>query len=86
MHTVNNARKDTGPEGLLEEYGDLLLEMEGTLESFEVLYTDIGCAIDDIQEEMERLQEHLDICVAALRSYHRKSSRKFPSKPPEDSL
>ena len=59
------------PEELLEEFGDLFQEMEGTLQSFEILYADIRFAMDDIYDEMERLEEYLDGCAAALRAYSR---------------
>ncbi len=81
MHTINNTRLlDKAPEELLEEYGDLFLEMEGTLESFEILHADIGYAMDDIRDEMERLQEYLDSCAALLRAYRRQTT----AGPPEN--
>ena len=82
MNTVKDTQGNTEPEGLLEEYGDLFLEMEGTLESFEILYTDIGFAMDDIRDEMERLQEYLDSCSAALRAYRRRNNRKALHRTP----
>ena len=67
---------------VLEQYGDLFLEMEGSLESFETLYTDIGYAMDDIRDEMERLQEYLDKCAVALRSCRRQCNRSTARKLP----
>ena len=65
---------------VLEQYGDLFLEMEGSLESFETLYTDIGYAMDDIRDEMERLQEYLDKCAVALRACRRQCNRSTTRK------
>ncbi len=81
MHTVKDTQWDRTLEELLEEYGDLLLEMEGTLESFEILYADIGFAMDDIRDEMERLGEYLNNCAKALQAYRRRNIRKDHLKP-----
>ncbi len=81
MHTVKDTQWDRTLEELLEEYGDLLLEMEGTLESFEILYADIGFAMDDIRDERERLREYLNNCAKALQAYRRGNIRKDHLKP-----
>lgn len=56
---------------LLNEYADILDELEGALESFEVLYADIGYVMDDIRDELEKLQEHLKKSSSILRRYHK---------------
>lgn len=71
MDRERSTQKNMEPEELLEEFGDLFQEMEGTLQSFEILYADIRFAMDDIYDEMERLEEYLDGCAAALRAYSR---------------
>ncbi len=81
MHTAKDTQWDKAQEELLEEYGDLLLEMEGTLESFEILYADIGFAMDDIRDEMDRLGEYLNNCAKALQAYRRRNIRKDHLKP-----
>ena len=81
MHTVKDTQWDRTQEELLEEYGDLLLEMEGTLESFEILYADIGFAMDDIRDEMERLGEYLNKCASTLRAYRRQNIPRKRQKP-----
>lgn len=81
MHTAKDIQWDRAQEELLEEYGDLLLEMEGTLESFEILYADIGFAMDDIRDEMERLEEYLNNCASTLQAYRRRNLRKEHQKP-----
>ena len=80
MHTVKDTQWGRTQEKLLEEYGDLLLEMEGTLESFEILYADIGFAMDDIRDEMERLEEYLNNCASTLQAYRRWNIRKERQK------
>ena len=80
MHTVKDTQWDRTQEELLEEYGDILLEMEGTLESFEILYADIGFAMDDIRDEMERLEEYLNNCASTLQAYRRRNIRKDRQK------
>ncbi len=69
MRIAKSTQQGTTPEDLLESCGDLLLEMEGAMECFEILYTDIGNAMDDIRDEMEGLREHLAACHAALQAY-----------------
>ena len=81
MHTTKDTQWDRAQEELLEEYRDLLLEMEGTLESFEILYADIGFAMDDIRDEMERLEEYLNNCASTLQAYRRRNIRKDCQKP-----
>lgn len=51
---------------LLEEYADIRDELEDTMQSFEILASDIGLAMDDIRDELETLQEHLDRCSNRL--------------------
>ncbi len=86
MHAINDTRLlGKAPEELLEGYGDLFLEMEGTLESFESLHADIGCAMDDIRDEMERIQEYLDSCAALLRAYRRQTTARLPENCPGSS-
>ena len=82
MHTDQHTQSIPALEKMLEEYGDLFLEMEGALESFETLYTDIGYAMDDICDEMERLQEYLDKCAIALRACRRQCNRNTARKLP----
>ena len=78
MDRERSTQKNMEPEELLEEFGDLFQEMEGRseehtseLQSLEILYADIRFAMDDIYDEMERLEEYLDGCAAALRAYSR---------------
>ena len=75
MDKKRDIQKNMELEDVLGEFGGLFQEMEGTLQSFEVLYADIEFAMDDIRDEMEQLQESLDECAAALRAYSRQERR-----------
>lgn len=65
--------KDPGIFDLLEEYADIRDELEDTMQSFEILGSDIGLALDDIRDELETLQEHLDRCSNSLIRFRRAS-------------
>lgn len=71
MDREPGTQKNMGSEEMLEEFGALFRGMKRALQSFGVLYADIGFAMDDIHDEMERLREYLDGCAAALRTYSR---------------
>ena len=51
---------------LLYEYADIRDELEDALLSFRELHADIECAMEDITDELERLQEHLAKCSERL--------------------
>lgn len=51
---------------LLYEYADIRDELEDTLTSFQQLYQEIEYAMEDITDELERLQEHLTRCSGKL--------------------
>ncbi|MEG0721924.1 MAG: hypothetical protein RR446_09280 [Lachnospiraceae bacterium] len=52
---------------LLEEYADIHDELEDTMQSFEILSADISMAMDDIRDELDRLQEHFTKCSQKLK-------------------
>lgn len=51
---------------LLYEYADIRDELEDALLSFRELHADIEYAMEDITDELERLQEHLAKCSERL--------------------
>lgn len=51
---------------LLYEYADIRDELEDALLSFRELHADIKYAMEDITDELERLQEHLAKCSERL--------------------
>ena len=51
---------------LLYEYADIRDELEDTLLSFQELHADIEYAMEEITDELECLQEHLDKCSERL--------------------
>ena len=51
---------------LLYEYADIRDELEDALLSFRELHADIEYAMEDITDELERLQEHLAKCSGRL--------------------
>ena len=51
---------------LLSEYADIRDELEDALLSFRELHADIEYAMEDITDELERLQEHLAKCSESL--------------------
>ena len=51
---------------LLYEYANIRDELEDALLSFRELHADIEYAMEDITDELERLQEHLAKCSERL--------------------
>lgn len=51
---------------LLYEYADIRDELEDALLSFKELHAEIEYAMEDISDELERLQEHLAKCSGKL--------------------
>ena len=52
--------------GLLEEYADIRDELEDALLSFQTLHAEIEYAMEDITEELETLNQHLQACSNRL--------------------
>lgn len=63
--------------GLLEEYADIRDELEDTLDSFGCLKADIELAMEDITDELELLQEHLNTCSAKLMRFRPPRSKQY---------
>lgn len=51
--------KDAAIWDLLDEYADIRDELEDTLQSFEILQFEMVSAMEDIQDELDQLKEHL---------------------------
>lgn len=51
---------------MLDEYADIRDELESALQSFQILHYEISCAMDDICDEIEELEEHLAKCSSRL--------------------
>lgn len=58
--------KDAAIWDLLDEYADIRDELEDTLESFEILQFEMASAMEDIQDELDQLKEHLSKCSSRL--------------------
>ena len=86
MGTAKNARQGTLPEDLVDSCWDLLGEMEDILGSFEILHMDIGYALDDIRDGMERIRKYNADCSVALHALSRRLIRKSPGELPENIL
>lgn len=62
---------------LLNEYADIRDELEDTFDSFHYLKADIETAMDDIADELNQLQEHLNTCSARLMRLRPSHSRQY---------
>ena len=58
--------KDASIWELLDEYADIRDELEDTLQSFEILQFELASAMEDIQDELDHLKEHLSKCSSRL--------------------
>lgn len=62
---------------LLDEYADIRDELEDTLDSFRYLKADIEFALEDITDELNLLQEHLNTCSARLMQFRPPRTRQY---------
>lgn len=70
---------------LLTEYADIRDELEDTLDSFSYLKADIELALEDITDELNQLQEHLNTCSARLKRFRPSRNRQYEViKEPEE--
>ena len=53
----------------LNEYADIQDELQDTLQSFEYAEYELKSALDDIRDQLESVQHHINICYATLRRY-----------------
>lgn len=63
--------KDSSIWELLEEYADIRDGLEDTLQSFDILQSEVTSALEDIQDEIDTLKEHLAACSARLIRFKR---------------
>lgn len=65
---------------LYEGFNDIRDELEDAVTSFELLQEDIRLALDDITEELEAVQDHLQKCGRLFRrlSSHRQKDNENP--------
>lgn len=63
--------RDTSIWDLLYEYADIRDELEDALLSFRELHAEIEYAMEDITDELERLQEHLTKCSGKLMRFRK---------------
>lgn len=54
---------------LYEGFNDIRNELEDAVTSFELLQEDIRLALDDISEELETVQDHLQKCGRLFRKF-----------------
>lgn len=70
---------------LLDEYADIWDELEDTLDSFRYLKADMEFALEDITDELNQLQEHLNTCSARLMRFRPPRNRQYEViKEPEE--
>lgn len=82
--------KDASIWDLLDEYADIRDELEDTLRSYEILQYELTSAMEDIQDELDILKEHLSKCSSRLirfkgPKYQQNGNNKMPYELPFDS-
>ena len=53
----------------LAEYADIQDELQDALTSMECLQYEFETALDDLKDELEQIQEHIDGCYSKLRRF-----------------
>ena len=66
MTDEQDKERNTSIWDLLYEYADIRDELEDALLSFRELHAEIEYAMEDITDELKRLQEHLAKCSGKL--------------------
>lgn len=61
--------KDATVWELLEDYADIRDELDDALQLFEILQFELTSALDDIQDELDNLNSHLEECSSRLRRF-----------------
>ena len=80
------AQEQSALHDILEEYYDVQLELSDLGESYELLICDIEIVIEEIRENLERVQAHLQKVEDTFLSFNRQlqgsgnndSSQEFP--------
>lgn len=62
----------------LNEYADIQDELLDTLQSFEYAEFELRSALDDIRDQLESLQEHINKCYGTLRRYKVSPATEWP--------
>ena len=67
---------------LYEGFNDIREELEDAVISFELLQEDIRLALEDISEELEIVQDHLQKCGRMFRRFSSHGHKDDESRPP----
>lgn len=67
---------------LYEGFNDIRAELEDAVISFELLQEDIRLALEDISEELEIVQDHLQKCGRMFRRFSSHGHKDDESRPP----
>ena len=67
---------------LYEGFNDIRAELEDAVISFELLQGDIRLALEDISEELEIVQDHLQKCGRMFRRFSSHGHKDDESRPP----
>ena len=67
---------------LYEGFNDIRAELEDAVISFELLQEDIRLALEDISEELEIVQNHLQKCGRMFRRFSSHGHKDDESRPP----
>ena len=81
MHTRHEEIWD-----LLNDYADIRDELEDTLMSFQMIYEEIGFAIQDISDELTALNEHLQSCDNRLMRFKSPNRKRYEIIKEQDEL
>ena len=58
--------------GILESLDDIKDELSSALESFELMFSDLESAFDDVHDELETIKDNVEWCTRQYQRYKRK--------------
>ena len=71
---------------LISDYADIRDELEGALESFQILYSDLELAMEDISNELGAIEEHLCTTSRTLKRFRVTDNATLPEADEEEEL
>ena len=71
---------------LISDYADIRDELEGALESFQILYSDLELAMEDISNELGDIEEHLCTTSRTLKRFRVMDNSTLPEADEEEEL
>ncbi len=71
---------------LISDYADIRDELEGALDSFRILFSDLELAIEDIGDELDTIEDHLCKTSRTLKRFRAADNPPPPQADEEEEL